>query len=231
MSQPDMVVHLWSDGPASQFKNRYMYHALTMFREKLKLLIIDWNFFATSHGKGCIDGIGGSVKRMVWQLVRSRKANVKTALEFAAALTLKETKISIHVIKDPEFIYLEVWQTELSNAPKVILSLSITEDNHAIMLITYESSFQIQGIKLDHCWLISKGNVNRNTLSPKQSEKTNFEDAPKPVSCISSQNTRLSLVSRWAAVVYHGKVRVGVVTKEDGGRLQLKFMKETLENK
>lgn len=28
---------------------------------------IEWNFFATSHGKGACDGIGGSVKRSAYR--------------------------------------------------------------------------------------------------------------------------------------------------------------------
>ena len=27
---------------------------------------LSWHFFATSHGNGVVDGIGGTVKRLVW---------------------------------------------------------------------------------------------------------------------------------------------------------------------
>lgn len=43
---------------------------------------LEWNFFFASHGKGAVDGIGGSVKRSVWITVKSRKAIVNSALEF-----------------------------------------------------------------------------------------------------------------------------------------------------
>ena len=33
---------------------------------------IHWNFFATSHGKGPVDGIGGAVKRYVWTAAKQR---------------------------------------------------------------------------------------------------------------------------------------------------------------
>lgn len=36
---------------------------------------IHWNFFATSHGKGPVDGIGGAVKQYVWTAVKQRKVN------------------------------------------------------------------------------------------------------------------------------------------------------------
>jgi len=36
-----------------------------------------WNFFATSHGKGPVDGLGGSVKRSVWRHVKSGMSHIQ----------------------------------------------------------------------------------------------------------------------------------------------------------
>lgn len=57
-------VNIWSDGPTSQFKNKYIAAALPTLNEKHNLKI-NWNFFTMSHGKGPVDGIGGSLKRQV----------------------------------------------------------------------------------------------------------------------------------------------------------------------
>lgn len=43
---------------------------------------LKWNFFATSHGKGVVDGLGGTVKRSVWRYVRSGKGNAATLMSF-----------------------------------------------------------------------------------------------------------------------------------------------------
>ena len=77
-------VSIWSDGPASQFKNRYIAAALHTLQAKYKLLIY-WNFFATSHGKGPVDGIGGAVKRYVWSAVKARKHTINNAPSFVEA--------------------------------------------------------------------------------------------------------------------------------------------------
>lgn len=37
---------------------------------------ISWSFFATSHGKGAVDGIGATVKRSVWTQINILK-NIK----------------------------------------------------------------------------------------------------------------------------------------------------------
>lgn len=45
------IVSVWSEGPASQFKNRYVSAAVKVL-EKKHNIHIHWNYFATSHGKG-----------------------------------------------------------------------------------------------------------------------------------------------------------------------------------
>ena len=43
------TVSIWSDGPASQFKNHFIAAAMISLQEKHNMNI-HWNFFATSHG-------------------------------------------------------------------------------------------------------------------------------------------------------------------------------------
>ena len=51
---------------------------------------IEWHYFVTSHGKGVVDGIGGTVKRMVWNAVSTRKVctvtDAKTFAEVAKSV-------------------------------------------------------------------------------------------------------------------------------------------------
>ena len=51
------TVHVFSDGASSQFKQRYLFANLNLWETKLKIKL-EWNFFATSHGKGAVDGLG-----------------------------------------------------------------------------------------------------------------------------------------------------------------------------
>jgi hypothetical protein len=53
------------------------------YREEHNLDCFEWNFFATSHGKGPVDGLGGALKRLIRTKVLSRKAVVKDATDFA----------------------------------------------------------------------------------------------------------------------------------------------------
>lgn len=53
----------FSDGAGSQYKNKYNFYHLCQF-QNLYGCSVEWHFFATSHGKGPCDGIGGTLKRL-----------------------------------------------------------------------------------------------------------------------------------------------------------------------
>ena len=47
---------------------------------------ISWHYSATSHGKGAVDGVGGTTKRTAWSAVSTRKVESGTsAKSFADA--------------------------------------------------------------------------------------------------------------------------------------------------
>ena len=59
---PDEVKHIkiWTDGPASQFKTQYVMTLIPMLSAKHNAKL-SWNFSATSHDKGPIDGVGAEM--------------------------------------------------------------------------------------------------------------------------------------------------------------------------
>lgn len=97
-------VRVWSDGPSSKFKNKYIAASLKHLEDKHNVQI-KWNYFATSHGKGPVDGIGGSLKRQVRQAVLSRKDHVFNATGFCRVATRESQVKVLHLTNyDIEFI-------------------------------------------------------------------------------------------------------------------------------
>ena len=98
------LVKIFSDGPSSQFKNKFMagfYHTL-----QRKGLRIKWHFFATSHGKGVVDCLAGTVKRIVWGAVSTRNvSNVQDVVTFAkiTAQVRKSVNIQLCLKKDDDY--------------------------------------------------------------------------------------------------------------------------------
>ena len=73
-------VILWSDGCSSQFRPKYVL-ALTHFDKSVQL---EWHYNKAHHGrKGPIDGVRGTIQRVVFGLVKSNKITINTAEEFA----------------------------------------------------------------------------------------------------------------------------------------------------
>lgn len=59
-------IHYFSDGAGSQYKNKYNFVNLLHHKKDFKI-DAEWNFFASAHGKGACDGIGGVVKRNAYR--------------------------------------------------------------------------------------------------------------------------------------------------------------------
>lgn len=75
-------IYIFSDNCAAQFKNRYVIGSMNALKLEYGVKHLEWNFFAASHGKGAVDGLGGSIKRQVWTAVRSRQALVNSSQDF-----------------------------------------------------------------------------------------------------------------------------------------------------
>lgn len=88
------VVKIWSDGPYQQFKNKFIAAIIPVFEKKFDLKII-WNFFATAHGKGCIDGIGAAVKKKVRTLVLSEEVIVNRSDDFVDAFNSRRSEVDV----------------------------------------------------------------------------------------------------------------------------------------
>ena len=96
---PDLhVVHFWSDGCGGQFKSKFCFALLGRYPQDLK---ITWNYFESHHGKGPVDGIGGSVKTAMYRDVKACKVVFSSAQQFADYATQHVKGITIvYVAKD-----------------------------------------------------------------------------------------------------------------------------------
>lgn len=96
------ILKLWTDGPSSQFKNKFIATIIPHFEKKFGMQII-WNYFATSHGKGCVDGIGATVKCVVRNQIKARHCIVNSAREFVEAFQHTQSQILVAEVAEEEF--------------------------------------------------------------------------------------------------------------------------------
>jgi len=64
-------VKIWTNGPASQFNNKYVIAAMKERSCNCHDVKLAWSFFATSHGKGPADGVRGMQQRIAANKVQS----------------------------------------------------------------------------------------------------------------------------------------------------------------
>ena len=73
---------------------------------------LTWNYFATGHGKGVVDGIGGEAKSLVRQQVLSKSKNVvvQSAADFAKICKDVMPGVTIHLMTQEDLNELEnIW--------------------------------------------------------------------------------------------------------------------------
>lgn len=87
-------VNYWSDGPSSQFKNRYNLSCILYHQEDFGCEAT-WSFFETAHGKGPCDGVGAEVKRAVWRSILRGTEVVNTPHDFFQAAQNVSKNINI----------------------------------------------------------------------------------------------------------------------------------------
>nr|XP_023691643.1 uncharacterized protein LOC111856150 [Paramormyrops kingsleyae] len=153
---PDHVQKLsvWSDGPALQFKNRFIAAVLEPLQAKHHVEIT-WIFFATCHGKGPVDGIGGGVKRLVWNGIRCRKYIVNNASTFTEAAASSNVRV------------LEIKPSEIEAINE---SLCLEQ--------VFKNAPAIAGISDIHCMKMVDGNIATFLLTSDMSDQNNEMQEP-----------------------------------------------------
>jgi hypothetical protein len=192
---PDVVetISIWSDGPSSQFKNRFVVAAIAALQEKHNVKI-RWNFFATSHGKGPVDGIGGSVKRQVWTSVSTRKSVVTDATSFCA---------SAKQASNVEVIEMKTKEIQERN-----LELNLEE--------VFDEAPAIKGIKSLHHMQVGDSGFQGYRLT-KDVEQLDLQSP-------SSADMDKFAISSWCVVEYDGTLFPGEIKAILGERYEVSVM-------
>ena len=110
---------VWSDGCAFQFRSRYVFKLLSSYRPER---LLEWNYNEAHHGKGPMDGIGGTIKNVVFRQVKSRKVVINSPIEFCEAAN--KFVPSIKCLYQPESSLLEE-PYDIENAPVIPNTLQI----------------------------------------------------------------------------------------------------------
>ena len=92
-SQPDLIINegfFHSDKTAQHFKQKYSLCTMTLIDGN-----VVWDFSATCHGKGDIDGLGGTCKHRVCEKTLAHTTDQQNSIEFAKCAAAVCPRITI----------------------------------------------------------------------------------------------------------------------------------------
>lgn len=119
-----------TDGSAAQYKNKKNFMNLIKHKEDYGI-DCEWHFFATSHGKGACDGVGGTIKRMAAKASLIHEKNcITTAEEFYNWTQTLETDMYFVFCSTNEY---QVTNEQLSARFKNLKVIPGTQKFHAFI--------------------------------------------------------------------------------------------------
>ncbi|KAK3755434.1 hypothetical protein RRG08_008009 [Elysia crispata] len=193
---------IFSDGPSAEFKNKFCVKMLDMLKKEFKLTNtkLQWNYSATSHGKGIVDGIGGRAKSLVRKAVMSKrnKVVVQSAHDFAEiAKSLMEKTVVVYVGENEiESVDSSLWET----------------------------AKDALGIRSVHC-VVLKGGKLLGFKNDLERENAVFEITTETDS---EKGEGACAVGEWVVVEYDGKQYYGEVLTVMDDRCEVSVMEEQL---
>ena len=207
------TVNVFSDGPSSQFKQKYLFSNLSTWQEEFDIEL-KWNFFATSHGKGVVDGIGGSVKRAVWRHVRSEQVHVSNAQQYSDVARERCPQIHVHYIskedidRHQDFLNKKWENTVTIPGTHKIHFIRPASDKHKVVIAETSDDKELKIVRI---------------RKPNVPEVSSDEDEASNGSQTDSQNTKPS-IGQWVLVSYDHKDYPGEVTAVEDGDIEVNVM-------
>ena len=95
------TLHIWSDGPTMQYRNRRNFAIFSVLHNFGNFKIATWNYSESGHGKAAADGIGGSLKRTADRLV-AHGFDITDASVLFSALQTSSSETELYMITDSD---------------------------------------------------------------------------------------------------------------------------------
>lgn len=90
------TIQIFTDGPTAQYRNKTSFGLICILAEKYEFEKVIWNYWESGHGKGIIDGLGGTLKSKADNKV-AQGLDITNAETFIRAV--QDVKIDVSEIK------------------------------------------------------------------------------------------------------------------------------------
>ncbi|KAJ8686369.1 hypothetical protein QAD02_022163 [Eretmocerus hayati] len=197
-------LHVLSDGPTTQYKNRFAVYVITQFLLNLfpQIARFTWNFSEAGHGKGPADGIGATVKRAADDQVKYG-ADILDLSSLMTALEGKVPNVHIKTVSNSDITLLESkvdcdLAKSFNGITKVHQYTWSKEHPKRVFLNTLSCSACAPGTRCEHfCIDVSKVRKRKgdrcgdsDLIVVKKSKKVRLNQKPSTASLALTSNLR-----------------------------------------
>lgn len=212
------VVHFFSDGPSSQYKNKGNIFFFKTYFHEMGFKCGTWNYSEASHGKGAPDGLGAAIKRISDNLVSKGHDinNAKTLFEKVK----DETSIMTHFIEENEIEQMD--QRKTNSEDKRIPGIFST---HQIISLEKENSVYTRNYS---CFCKKLPIIDHDCFNLRKIPV--IEENSTSISQESCKNNHLTL-DQWVLVSYDNSTFPGIITDIEDEEYEVNTLKKIGENK
>ncbi|XP_061183299.1 uncharacterized protein LOC133191568 [Saccostrea echinata] len=222
---PDVsTIHYWTDSPTSQYRNKTIIDFVANHKSTHGMNA-RWNYFESGHGKGPCDGLGGTVKRLADEAMRSGKVMIQDAKAFYDWAKSSSMK-NVTFVESAE---CEKKKDELNAYQSEIRAVKGTMKLHAVVGLG-NSCVKIKDVSC-YCDECLSGNIcsgwNEAVTRTVANENNALEEIVSPTG---DSNVKLN-IGDFVAAYYDVEWYVGkVVDKDDDdGEFEISFMEKRKE--
>lgn len=126
------TIHIQSDGPSSQYKNRFNLYLFSNISEYCKgIKMASWNYSVSGHGKGAADGVGGVVKRSADCKIKMG-SDITDVKSFIDAVASRTQSITLYEVPSQQIVDFKSRITgQISKIPQIshVHQVTWTQDN------------------------------------------------------------------------------------------------------
>ena len=224
-------IEFQSDGAAQHFKQRFSLCYMSLNSKPTK-----WHFSATSHGKGCIDGIGGTIKRRVAEAVRASQQDMTTSQNFA--------DVAAKVCPNINILYAAKENVEKAKSRLDSLWTPHDCNVHTLPGIRQYHYFESLGPYVLRCATTAKNVTTSKTFSFIDGKVQDHDACDHSVhleeNCESDDAGQVETttpavtsytVGQWVNVTYESQSYCGLILDEQNGHYRIRCLLETQQGK
>lgn len=219
-----------SDGTAQHFKQKYtLCQVLTLNFPEVKE--VEWHFSATSHGKGPIDGLGGTIKRRVTEELKGSRQGITSTEDFFNIASKRCPNINLEYISHQDVVtYIndfisDTWVDRESG--KELVTAHGTQGSHVFKKVSkYVIKFGLHSNLIDAA-LKQHAFLNVGSSTPFTQWESESEDLNASLSDVSLNDLDTSQFAEgdWVYVSYGTSLKLpGMIMAIEGNEYSISSM-------